>query len=128
MTKAARLATFETYQSAWRSNISMTERQGRLEASVAEDCVYCDPGFECRGYAELLVKMDHSKQHFPGATFRVDTFLEHHDVAVANWTMFDGKDAEFVKGASYARFGEDGRLTHMTGFFEPPATPFQPGD
>ena len=125
MTKAARLATFETYQSAWRSNISPAERQRRLEASVAEDCAYCDPGFECRGYAELLVKMDHSKQHFPGATFRVDSFLEHHGQAVANWTMFDGRGEEFVTGASHVRFGEDGRLTHMTGFFEPPEKAFQ---
>ena len=73
MTKAARLATFETYQSAWRSNIGPTEGQRRLEASVGEDCVYCDPRFECRGYPEFLVKMDHSKQHLPGATFCVDT-------------------------------------------------------
>lgn len=40
MTKAARLATFETYQSVWLSNISPTERQRRLEASVVEDCVW----------------------------------------------------------------------------------------
>ena len=128
MTKAERLTTFETYQSAWRSNITAAERQRRLEASVVEDCDYCDPGFECRGYAELLVKMDDSKQRFPGATFRVDSFLEHHDQAVANWTMFDGVGAEFVKGASHVRFGQDGRLTHMTGFFEPPAKAFQAGD
>ena len=127
MANAAYLATFEAYQSAWRSNISPAERQRRLEASVAEDCAYCDPAFECRGYAELLVKMDHSKQHFPGATFRVDSFLEHHAQAVATWTMFDGEGAEFVRGASHVRFGEDGRLTHMTGFFEPLAKAFQPG-
>ena len=125
MTKSARLATFAAYQSAWRSDIGPAERQRRLEASVAEGCTYSDPAFECRGYAELLVKMEHSKQHFPGATFRIDRFLEHHAQAVANWTMFDGKGAEFVQGASHVRFGEDGRLTHMTGFFEAPDRAFQ---
>ena len=125
--KSAYLSTFETYQSAWRSDISPDERQRRLQASVSEGCDYCDPGFECRGYAELLVKMDHSKSHFPGARFRVDSFLEHHRQAVANWTMFDGTGAEFVRGASHVRFGGDGRLTHMTGFFETPAKAFQPG-
>lgn len=94
---------------------------------MAEDCAYCDPAFECRGYAELLLKMDHSKQHFPGAIFQVDSFFEHHAQAIANWTMFDGKRVEFVKGASHIRFGEDGRLTHMTGFFEPPAKAFEAG-
>ena len=123
----AHRATFETYQSAWRSNIGSPERQRRLKASVSEACEYCDPGFECRGYEELLVKMDHSKQHFPGATFRIDSFLEHHGQAVATWTMFDGAGAEFVRGASHVRFGGDGRLTHMTGFFEQPARAFQPG-
>lgn len=33
--------------------------------------------------------------------------------------MFAGKRAMIATGTSYARFGADGRLTQITGFFEP---------
>lgn len=33
--------------------------------------------------------------------------------------MVDGKGTVVATGTSYARFGADGRLTQMTGFFEP---------
>lgn len=32
--------------------------------------------------------------------------------------MLNGEGADVVKGSSYARFGEDGRLVQATGFFE----------
>jgi len=126
MADASYRSTFVAYQSAWSSHISPAERQRLLEMTVAEDCFYTDPGVACHGYAELIPKIDDSKQRFPGASFRVDRFLEHHAQALANWTMFDGKGNEFVTGASYVRFGADGRLTHMSGFFDnAPAVEFQ---
>ncbi len=125
MAKPAHLATFETYQSAWSLGVSPDEQRRRLQASVAEDCIYNDPSFECRGHAELIQKIEHSRQHFPGARFRNDKFLEHHGQGLVHWTMFDGAGAEFVRGSSYVRFGDDGRLTHMTGFFEAPDRAFQ---
>ncbi len=118
MANASYRSTFEAYQSAWSSHISPAERQRLLERSVAEGCFYTDPGFACHGYAELITKIEDSKQRFPGASFRIDRSLDHHAQALFNWTMFDGKGNEFVTGASYVRFGEDGRLTHMTGFFD----------
>ena len=32
--------------------------------------------------------------------------------------MLTGEGAEALKGSSFARFGEDGRLVQATGFFE----------
>ncbi len=125
-TGSPRLATFEAYQSAWVSGIDADERRRRLAACVAEDCVYTDPAFECHGHAELARKIEHSAQHFPGARFRNDSFLDHHGQGLVQWTMFDGAGHEFVRGASYVRFGGDGRLTHMTGFFAAPGREFQP--
>jgi len=127
MANTAYVSTFELYQSAWSSSLSPAERQPRLDRSVAEDCVYTDPGSECHGHAELIVKIEDSKQRFPGALFRNDSCLEHHAQALFNWTMFDGQGDEFVKGTSYVRFGEDGRLSHMTGFFNAaPSNTFHP--
>jgi len=127
MANAAYRSTFETYQSAWSLHISPAERQRRLDMSVAEDCFYTDPGSACHGYAELIAKIEDSNQRFPGASFRIDRFLDHHAQALFSWTMFDGQGNEFVTGASYVRFGADGRLTHLTGFFDTaPPNAFQP--
>ncbi len=41
--------------------------------------------------------------------------------------MLDGAGQPFVHGTSYVCFGADGRLTQMTGFFDPaPNTVFAP--
>ncbi len=118
------LSTFEIYQSAWRLGVSPDERQRLLRLSVAEDCVYQDPGIECHGYAELTAKIEDANKKGPGASFRNDSFFEHHDKGIVNWTMFDDAGDEYGRGASFLQFGADGRLTHMTGFYDPPTRPF----
>lgn len=126
MTKSARLATFETYQSAWRIGVPPAERQRLLRESVAEDCQYQDPGTECHGLDQLTAKIQDASAKSPGASFRNDRFFEHHDKAVVEWTMLDGAGEEFARGASYVQFGPDGRLAIMTGFYNPPSRPFTP--
>ncbi len=124
MSTSAFRATFETYQSAWDIGVSTAERQRLLRLSVAEDCVYQDPGIECHGLAELTAKIEDANQKGPGAAFRNDSFLEHHNKAIVSWTMFDGAGDEYAKGASYVEFGSDGRLARMTGFYNAPTKPF----
>jgi hypothetical protein len=111
------LAAWNTYQAAW-SPVSATTRQRMLDESVAPDCVYTDPTSVSRGHGELTAKMQATQRNFPGATFRNDKFAQHHGQAISNWTMFDGNGNAIFTGTSYARYGEDGRLTGMTGFFE----------
>ncbi len=126
MTKQAHLATFETYQSAWRVGVSPTERQRLLSESMAEDCHYQDPSTECHGLDQLTAKIEDANAKSPGALFRNDRFFEHHDKAVVEWTMLDGAGEEFARGASCVQFGPDGRLATMTGFYNPPSRPFTP--
>jgi hypothetical protein len=38
--------------------------------------------------------------------------------ALAEWIMYDKNGTEFLSGKSFARFGPDGRLTQLTGFWE----------
>ncbi len=112
------LATWTTYQAAW-SGVSDSERQKMLDRSVAPDCVYTDPTSVSRGHHELTAKMRATQRNFAGATFRNDKFLCHHDQAISHWTMIDGAGTAVFTGTSYARYGADGRLAQMTGFFEP---------
>ena len=117
MSNEAYLSTWKTYQSAW-SDISPTERRKLLESSVAENCVYTDPTAEAHGLDELIAKIERSQQSNPGVSFKNDKLLDHHEQGLSHWTMFDRNGAELLKGTSYARFGDDGRLSQMTGFFE----------
>lgn len=116
-TKDRFLAAWNTYQAAW-SGVSDTERQRMLDESVAPDCVYTDPVSVSRGHRELTAKMQATQRNFPGATFRNDKFAQHHGQAISNWTMFDENGSAIFTGTSYARYGADGRLAQMTGFFE----------
>ena len=124
MTDSPHRATFAAYQAAWLGGLDRDERRRRLDACVAPTCVYQDPGIEAHGHDALLDKIEDANRKGPGATFRNDSFLTHHDKAVVNWTMFDGAGEEFAQGASFVTFGPDGRLTTMTGFYDPPTRPF----
>lgn len=114
------LTAWNTYQAAW-SAVSDRERQQMLEQSVAPDCVYTDPTSVSRGHRELTGKMRATQRNFPGASFRNDKFACHHGQAISHWTMFDGNGTVIFTGTSHARYADDGRLAHLTGFFEPVA-------
>ena len=113
------LETWKIYQSAW-APIDDAERHDLLARSVSEDILYTDPASQVRGVDALAVRIAASQRRFAGATFRNDSFLEHHGQGLFQWTMYDADGAVFVKGASFGRFGDDGRLVQATGFFEVP--------
>lgn len=118
MPSEAHLNTWKTYQSAW-SDISVGDRRDLLSRSVADDCVYSDPTDHCDGVEALIVHIEGSQKKVPGASFRSDKFLDHHGQSLSDWTMLDGNGSVVAMGTSYARFGADGKLVRMTGFFEP---------
>jgi len=89
----------------------------------ADDILYTDPGSQTHGLEELVARIEQSQQAFSGAHFENDSFIEHHDQGLFQWTMYDGNGAVFVKGSSFGRFGEDGRLVQATGFFKTPPKP-----
>lgn len=119
MNSEDRLKTWNIYQSAW-GPIDEAERRGLLKQSVADEIVYTDPGSQTHSLDELVTRIGKSQEQFPGARFKNDSFLEHHDQGIFQRTMYDGRGEVFVKGASFGRFGEDGRLAQATGFFEAP--------
>ncbi len=117
MNSQACLKTWNIYQSAWAS-MDEAKRRELLTQSVTDEVAYTDPASEAHGVVELSERIARSQARFPGAHFRNDSFLEHHGQGLFQWTMYDREGAVFVKGASFGRFGEDGRLVQATGFFE----------
>jgi hypothetical protein len=117
MNDEARLRTWNTYQAAW-GPVDEDERRRLLAQSVAANFAYTDPGSQIEGRDALMIRIGQTQLKFPGAYFRNDSFLEHHEQGLFRWTMYDGAGRVFVKGESFGRFGEDGRLIQATGFFE----------
>ena len=117
MGNEAHHATWTTYQDAW-ADVTPAERQSLLSRSVAEDCVFADPSTEGHGLKALTAHIEQFQKLYPGASFKTPKLPEHHGQALAEWKMYGKDGAELSSGTSFARFGEDGRLTHLIGFFE----------
>ncbi len=106
----------ETYGKSW----SVTERSQRLklfETCLSDICVYTDPNSQLKGYGELSAYMDEFQKQNPGGGFAATNLISHHDCCLMHWNMVDGQGNAVSKGASFFRFGSDGRLVQMNGFF-----------
>ncbi len=110
-------STWATYQAAWEE-VSSAERQDLLSKSVTDDCVYSDPTGQATSRSELVNFIEQFRRAMPGASFKNHTFLDHHAQSIATWSLYlPGSE---IAGKSWAHFGEDGRITNVSGFFEVP--------
>jgi hypothetical protein len=117
MEKQAYESTWNGYQDAW-ADVSDAERQRLLLHFVDDECTFESPAGEGRGLAELTTHIEAFQAQYPGATFRTHTMIAHHGQALAEWMMHDKDGAAFLPGKSYARFGNDGRLIQLVGFWQ----------
>lgn len=117
MPNSTHLATWNTYQDAW-ADVTPAARRELLSRSVAEDCTFSTPDTEGQGRNNLTVLLDQFQQQYTGAYFKTHKLIDHHNQGLAQWTMYDKTGTEFLSGNSFARFGEDGRLTHLIGFWQ----------
>ena len=92
-----------------------------FEQCLSPECVYTDPIIQATGYGQLSGYMAELQKNVPGVRFVTTDSKNHHDRSLTHWNMLDGKGNILDQGASYGVYGADGRLTQMTGFFEPPA-------
>lgn len=107
---------WEMYAATWGKGNDESRRRA-YKNCLAEECVYTDPNVRTVGYDELAAYMAGFQQQLPGAGFATAEFSEHHDAALVRWDMVDGEGNTVSPGTSFGSFGEDGRLTSMTGFF-----------
>ncbi len=108
---------WKSYQDAW-ADVSSTERERLLRASVSEDVVFTSPNAEGRGFGKLIAHIEDFQQQFPGAYFRSNRLLEQHSQLFSEWTMFNREGSEFLTAHSYAHFNDEGRLKHLAGFWK----------
>ncbi len=116
--QTAHRSTWATYQGAWE-DVTSAKRQELLNESVSDDCIYTDPVAQTNGRAELVLYIARFRESMPAGSFTNSQFIEHHDQSIAEWMLCQA-DVDVQPGSSWARFGEDGRITHVTGFFGTP--------
>lgn len=112
-------ATWETYTKSW-SAMDTATRLLLFEQALSPECVYTDPLVQTTGYEQLSGYMATLHHNLPGVKFVTTDFMSHHNLSLAHWNMVDDKGNCLSQGASYGVYGTDGRLTQMSGFFDPP--------
>jgi hypothetical protein len=117
MTDETLLQIWNTYQDAW-ADVALGERERLLRQSVTEEIVYTNPLAEGAGLGNLVKHVGQFQVQFPGAHFKTNKLLVQHGQLLAEWTMFNKDGSEFLTAHSYARFNEQGLLTHLAGFWK----------
>lgn len=107
------------YAATW--SLSTDDRPEELAACLADDVTYCDPEGLVPGRTALSDYMGRFQEAFPGTRFRIESVLYHHGRTLASWTLRGAGEELFQRGTSYAVVADDGRLSAITGFFEPTA-------
>ena len=96
-------------------------RASELDDCVHEACSYCDPNGLLEGPAALSAYMEGFRNAMPDTAFRIDSVATHHGRTSSTWVLVGAGDAVLQRGRSFATCDEQGRLQHITGFFEAPA-------
>ena len=111
--------TWELYAASWKA-ASEAERRGLFDMSLDSACVYSDPMTKTTGWDALLQYMAEFHKQIPGGHFVTTRFFAHNNKSAACWNMVTGDGTVIGDGVSFGEYSDTGRLTAMTGFFEPP--------
>ncbi|WP_124849778.1 nuclear transport factor 2 family protein [Acidipila sp. EB88] len=114
----SRLAeTWEKYGAAW-SAIPDSERRQLLDASVQDSLTLATPQALGAGRQQLESNIKEFQKSFPGASFQTLKIRQHHEFLLVDWIARSEDGRELLPGTTYAQFGADGRIMHLTGFWE----------
>lgn len=112
---------WEIYTASW-SETDASQRLRMFEECLSAQCTYTDPLAQVSGYASLSQYMSDFQKSMPGARFVTTMFKSHHMRSLANWDMQAASGKVLSHGVSFAMYNEQGRLLHMTGFFDLPSS------
>ena len=104
------------YAAIWAAD--ETSRSTELEACLHETGSYCDPNGLIEGRSALSAYMGNFQQFAPGAKFHISSVAEHHGRSFSSWTLQATDGSVLQQGRSFASHDEQGRLRHITGFFD----------
>jgi hypothetical protein len=110
-------ALWQRYARIWSTE--PVQRGTELQACLADHCTYCDVNGQLEGRQALSGYMGGFQQSVPSGRFEILGVLHHHDRMIAEWRLLGSDGATLQTGRSFATAAPDGRLQHITGFFDP---------
>jgi hypothetical protein len=110
-------ALWTRYAGIWSADAAT--RASELQACLHEDCSYSDVNGQLEGQAALSAYMGGFQGVMPGTQFHILSAAEHHGRSLSVWELRDSGNAVMQSGKSFAALSPDGRLQHITGFFDP---------
>jgi hypothetical protein len=91
-----------------------------IERSWSPAGTLSDPPMEATGHDQIGDMFAAVQSQFPGHTFRRTTVVDiHHQSGRYGWDLVAADGSVTLSGTDFARFGDDGHLVHVTGFFGP---------
>ncbi len=110
---------WQRYADIWSADAAT--RSSELQACLHEDCSYSDINGQLEGHAALSAYMGGFQNAIPRAQFHILSTAEHHRRSLSVWELRGADNVVLQSGKSFAALSPDGRLQHITGFFDPPA-------
>jgi hypothetical protein len=108
--------TWDAYERAW-SRVTADERKALLQQAVSEECTFSNVVVLGRGLEELTPVLEQFQRDCPGGYFKTTEFIEQHQQSLAHWNLRDATGTVLLSGANYTRYGQDGRMMHIAGFW-----------
>ena len=114
----------EALQQLWKSyldaysDVPANERERLLRQSVTDDVVFTGPQENDKGFDKLVQHIGQFQKKSPGAYFESNNLLTQHGQLLSEWTLHKKDGTKIATGHTYARLNEQGRLTHLAGFFQ----------
>ncbi|HEV8515190.1 MAG TPA: hypothetical protein VGQ59_18035 [Cyclobacteriaceae bacterium] len=106
---------WELYMNSWSETVP-EKRMKILEQILIVDCIDTDTFTHTVGREELSKYMAEFQKKVIGVKFITTHFKEHHNQSLAHWDMVDGQNKLITKGASFAMYNEENKLTQMNSF------------
>lgn len=111
----------DDYLSGW-NELDPAERARIIERCWEPGGALVDPPLDGQGHAGIDTLIKALQDHYPGHRFvRSGEIEAHHDAFRFSWRLIGLDGADALRGVDYGLVGPDGRLTRVTGFFDPPA-------
>lgn len=112
-------SVIDTYLAAY-GETNEERRRAQIGDAFREDATLADPPFETSGHDGIGDTFAAVQSQFPGHTFRRTSSIDqHHDAARYEWELRAPDGTVAVAGTDFVRFGDDGRIASVTGFFGP---------
>ncbi|MGA9278409.1 nuclear transport factor 2 family protein [Ilumatobacter sp.] len=112
-------STIDRYLDAY-GETDADRRLQLISESFTPDATLADPPLDAAGHDGLSAMFAAVQSQFPGHTFmRTSAVDEHHGAARYEWSLAGPDGTVAVIGNDFVRFGSDGKLASVVGFFGP---------